>query len=237
MPRSCAAIVGVGPGLGAALAERFAKGGLAVALLSRSVQHRDPVAARIASGGGTAQGFNCDVTDPASVAGAFAAVRKALGDPAVLVYNAGVFTVGGLLELDPERFQHAWRVNCFGGFLCAREVVADMQKQHRGSILFTGATGSLRGGARFSGLAVGKFGLRALAQSLAREFAPQGIHVGHIVIDGQIGSEAAHARAPERPAEAFLDPHAIAETFWQLHAQPRSAWTLELDVRPHVERF
>lgn len=142
-----------------------------------------------------------------------------------------------MLELDPERFESAWRVNCFGGFLCAREVAAAMQKRGRGTLLFTGATASLRGGARFAGLAVGKFGLRALAQSLARELGPQGIHVGHVVIDGQIGSDAAHARAPARGAETFLDPAAIAETYWQLYAQPRSAWTLELDLRPHVEPF
>lgn len=237
MSQSCAAIVGVGPGLGAALAERFAAGGFAVALLSRSAPHRDAVAQRIAATGGSARGFDCDVSDPRSVATAFADVRRTLGDPAVLVYNAGVFAVGGLLELDPAKFEQAWRVNCYGGFLCAREVVPAMQTQRHGSVLFTGATGSLRGGARFSGLAVGKFGLRALAQSLAREFGPQGIHVGHVIIDGQIGSDAAHARSPDRPAEAFLDPHAIAEAFWQVHAQPRSAWTLELDLRPHIERF
>ncbi len=237
MSQSCAVIVGVGPGLGAALAERFAVGGFAVALLSRSAPHREPIVQAITAKSGNARGFDCDVTEPASVAAAFAQVRQAFGDPAVLVYNAGVFLVGGLLELDPARFEQAWRANCYGGFLCAREVAAAMQKRQEGSLLFTGATGSLRGGARFAGLAVGKFGLRALAQSLAREFGPQGIHVGHVIIDGQIGSAAAHARAPDRPAEAFLDPHAIAEAFWQVHAQPRSAWTLELDLRPHLERF
>lgn len=237
MPQPCTCIVGAGPGLGAALARRFVDGGHVVALLSRSAGHRDAIVARVAEHGGGARGFECDATDPASVGKAFSRVREALGDPEVLVYNAGMFAVGGLLELDPERFESAWRVNCFGGFLCAREVAAAMQKRGRGTLLFTGATASLRGGARFAGLAVGKFGLRALAQSLARELGPQGIHVGHVVIDGQIGSDAAHARAPARGAETFLDPAAIAETYWQLYAQPRSAWTLELDLRPHVEPF
>lgn len=237
MPQPCTCIVGVGPGLGAALAQRFVDGGHAVALLSRSPDHRDPTVQRLVAKGGSARGFDCDATDPASVARAFANVRSALRDPEVLIYNAGVFAVGGLLELDPERFEQAWRINCFGGFLAAREVVPAMQRNGRGTVLFTGATASLRGGARFAGLAVGKFGLRALAQSLAREFAPAGIHVAHVVIDGQIGSDAARARAPDRGAETFLDPAAIAETYWQLHAQPRSAWTLEQDLRPHVERF
>ncbi|MGH8110355.1 MAG: SDR family NAD(P)-dependent oxidoreductase [Rhodanobacteraceae bacterium] len=237
MPQPCTCIVGVGPGLGAALAKRFADGGHAVALLSRSAGRRDAIIARIAEQGGDARGFDCDAADPASVGTAFARVRKTLGDPEVLIYNAGVFAVGGLLELDPERFESAWRVNCFGGLLCAREVVPALQKNGHGTLLFTGATASLRGGARFAGLAVGKFGLRALAQSLARELGPQGIHVGHVVIDGQIGSGVARGRAPDRGSETFLDPAAIAETYWQLYAQPRSAWTLELDLRPHVEHF
>lgn len=237
MSQPCTCIVGVGPGLGAALAGRFAAGGHAVALLSRTATHRSPILERMARSSGQARGFDCDATSPASVEAAFAKVRDTLGDPEVLVYNAGVFAVGGLLELDPARFEGAWRVNCAGAFLCAREVVPAMQVRKRGTLLFTGATASLRGGARFAGLAVGKFGLRALAQSLAREFAPQGIHVAHVVIDGQIGSVAAHARAPERAAESFLDPAAIAETYWQLYTQPRSAWTLELDLRPNIEHF
>ncbi len=234
---SCTAIVGVGPGLGAALAERFAREGQALALLSRNASNRDPIVERIHSAGGSAQGFACDVTEPESVARAFEQVRESVGDPNVLIYNAGRFAVGGLLELSPADFENAWRANCFGGFLAAREVVPAMEKAGQGTLLFTGATAALRGGARFSGLAVGKFGLRALAQSLAREFGPGGIHVAHVVIDGQIGSDAARKRDPSRGAETFLEPAAIAEAYWQLHVQPRSAWTLEQDLRPHVERF
>ncbi len=234
---SCTAVVGVGPGLGAALAERFAREGQALALLSRTAGHRDPVIKGIRAGGGSAQGFDCDVAEPESVATAFGQVRDTLGDPGVLIYNAGAFAVGGLLELSTADFEQAWCVNCFGGFLAAREVVPAMLERGQGTLLFTGATSAMRGSAHFPSLAVGKFGLRALAQSLARELGPRGIHVAHVVIDGQIGSAAARRRDPSRSAETFLEPAAIAETYWQLHAQPRSAWTLEQDLRPHVERF
>jgi NAD(P)-dependent dehydrogenase (short-subunit alcohol dehydrogenase family) len=235
--RSCTAIVGVGPGLGAALAERFAREGHAVAVLARSAGARESVVQDILAGGGKARGFDCDAGKPESVAAAFAQVRATFGDPEVLVYNAGLFAVGGLLELAFADFEEAWRVNCFGGFLAAREVVPAMLKRGRGTLLFTGATAALRGGAPFAGLAVGKFGLRALAQSLAREFGPEGIHVAHIVIDGQIGLQAARQRDPERSVDSFLAPEAIADAYWQLHAQPRSAWTLEQDLRPFGEHF
>lgn len=233
----CTAIVGVGPGLGAALAERFAHEGHAVALLARSAGHRDTIIERIGAEGGRARGYDCDVREPKSVAAAFEQVRATLGDPEVLIYNAGLFAQGGLLELSPADFENAWRVNCLGGFLAAREVAPAMLERGHGTLLFTGATAALRGGARFSGLAVGKFGLRALAQSLAREFGPKGIHVAHVVIDGQIGSPAAHQRSPERSADSFLEPAAIAEVYWRLHAQPRTAWTLEQDLRPYIEHF
>ena len=232
----CTAIVGVGPGLGAALAERFAREGHAVALLARSPEHCEPIIQRILADGGRAHGYDCDASQPESVAAAFAQVRTTFGDPEVLVYNAGLFAVGGLLELSPETFENAWRVNCFGAFLTAREVVPVMLKRSRGTLLFTGATAGLRGGAHFAGLAVGKFGLRALAQSLARELGPKGVHVAHVVIDGQIGSEA-RKRDRARSADSLLEPAAIADAYWQLHTQPRSAWTLEQDLRPYVEKF
>lgn len=232
-----AAIVGAGPGLGAALAARFARGGHAVALLTRTAAGREAALAAAAHAGGHAQGWDCDATDPAAVAAAFAHVRAGLGDPAVLICNTGSFTRGGLLELTPEAFAAAWRANCYSGFLAAREVLPAMQRAQAGTVLFTGATAALRGGAGFAGLAVGKFGQRALAQSLAREFGPQGIHVAHVVIDGQIDSPRTRERSLGRPVAAYLDPAAIAETYWMLHAQPRSAWTQEIDLRPSVETF
>jgi NAD(P)-dependent dehydrogenase (short-subunit alcohol dehydrogenase family) len=231
------AIVGVGPGLGAALARRFAAEGHALALLSRSAQSRAPALKDIESGGGIARGFDCDAGDPISVHAAFDEARSALGDPQVLIYNAGSYAPGGVLEMEPDRFEAAWRANCYGGFLTAREVLPAMDEAGAGTILYTGATAALRGGKGFAGLAVGKFGLRALAQSMAREFGPRGIHVVHVVIDGQIGTPAAHERQPERAEETFLAPADIAETYWQIYKQPRTAWTQELDLRPHLEKF
>lgn len=235
--RNITCIVGVGPGLGAALARRFAHAGHDLALMSRSARHREPVSRDINGQGGKALGYDCDAGNPDSVNNAFAHVRDTLGPPSVLIYNAGAYAPGGVLDMDPERFESAWRANCYGGFLCAREVLPHMLDAGSGTLLFTGATAALRGGAGFAGLAVGKFGLRALTQSLAREFGSRGIHVAHAVIDGQIATPAARERQPERAAETFLSPEDIAETYWQLYCQPRSAWTLELDLRPHVESF
>ena len=231
------AIVGVGPGLGTALAARFAEGGCSLVLLSRNAESRASAVERLKKDGRAARGYDCDAGDPVSIAAAFKQIRAAQGNPAVLIYNAGIFVQGGILELDPSRFESAWRVNCYGAFLSVREVLSAMCDAGSGTILFTGATAALRGGARFAGIAVGKFGSRALAQSVAREFGPRGIHVAHIVIDGQIGTPAAHKREPERAEETFVDPDAIAETYWNLYQQPRSAWTLELDLRPHLEKF
>ncbi len=230
-------VVGVGPGLGGAIAERFAVGGHTVALLSRSEGSRQPVAERIAQAGGSAHGFDCDVADAASVAEAFARIREQLGDPQVLVYNAGAFATGGILELTPERFESAWRANCQGGYLAAREVLPAMVDNGSGTILFTGATAALRGGAGFAGIAVGKSGQRALAQSMAREFGPQGVHVAHIVIDGMINTPTVRQNFPDRADDKFLAPADIAEQYWQLHQQPKTTWTHELDLRPWGETF
>src|SRR5262249_10236641 len=139
-----------------------------------------------------------------------------------------------------DEFERCWRVGCFGGFLVGREAARVMLGRagaHKGTIIFTGATASLRGGALFHNLAVGKFGLRALAQSMAREFQPQGIHVAHVVIDGQIAAERPGYRVTERGLDGVLDPAAIAETYYQLYRQPRSAWSLEVDLRPSAEKF
>jgi NAD(P)-dependent dehydrogenase (short-subunit alcohol dehydrogenase family) len=179
-----------------------------------------------------------DGTNDAAVREGFARARAELGPPGVLLYNAGSFVRGGILELTPEQFVQGWQANCYGAFLAARQVLPDMLEAGRGTILLSGATGSLRGGARFSGLAVGKFGLRALGQSLAREFGPQGIHVAHVVIDGQIDSPRARNReGPERTDDTYLQPDAIAETYWQLHAQHPTTWSHEVDLRPYGERF
>lgn len=232
-----AVVLGVGPGLGAAAARRFAREGFAVGLMARGQDKLTPVQEDIEKAGGKALSISTDATDPASVVAAFAQVHDKLGDPDVFIYNAGAFQMGGILEVTPEQFEHCWKANCFGGFLGAQQVLPDMVKRGRGTILLTGATASLRGGARFSCLAVGKFGLRALAQSLAREFGPQGVHVAHIIVDGQIDIPRVRAMAPNRTKDTLLSPDAIAETYWQLHIQEATAWALELDLRPAVEKF
>jgi len=235
--RRVAAVVGVGPGLGAALARRFARGGFEVGLMARGLHNLAPVAERLEQDRRPAHILPTDAADPESVAESFAALRSRAGDPEVLIYNAGAFQMAPLAETTVEDVESAWRTNCLGAFLALKEVLPAMEARGRGTVLLTGATASLRGGSGFSAFAIGKFGLRALAQSAARELMPRGIHVAHVVVDGQIATPRMRGRHPERPLETLLDPDAIAESFWQLHAQPRSAWTFELDLRPHVERF
>jgi NAD(P)-dependent dehydrogenase (short-subunit alcohol dehydrogenase family) len=232
-----AAVLGVGPGLGSAVARRFAREGFSVALMARREESVSGVRREIEEGGGKALPVSTDATDPASVAAAFGRVRGELGDPGVFVYNAGAFQVGGILDLSPEKFDECFRTNCAGAFYAARHVLPAMVEGGGGTVLLTGATAALRGGARFSALAVGKFGLRALAQSMAREFGPQGVHVAHIVIDGQINTPRMREVSGGREDHTMLSPDAIAETYWHLHAQHPTAWTLELDLRPSVERF
>jgi len=232
-----AAVLGVGPGLGAAVARRFAREGFAVALMARREGSVAGVREEIEGAGGTALPVSTDATDPASVAAAFDEVRSNLGAPEIFVYNAGAFQMGGILDLSPEKFDECFKANCAGAFYAAQQVLPAMVEAGRGTVLLTGATAALRGGARFSALAAGKFGLRALAQSMAREFGPQGIHVAHVVVDGQIDTPRVREMSPDREDHTMLSPDAIAETYWQLHSQDRTAWTLELDLRPAVESF
>lgn len=228
-----AVIVGVGPGLGWALARRFAQVGMATIACARETKKLESLAA----GASSIQLRACDATSAADVAQLFSIVERELGVPSVVVYNAGAYERGSILDITPESFERSWRIGCLGGFLVAQAAARLMVRQGKGTILFTGATASLRGGAGFANLAVPKFGLRALAQSMARELDPKGIHVAHVVIDGQIESEARRDLAAQRGADSLLPPDAIAESYYQLHLQPRGAWTHELDLRPWVERF
>jgi NAD(P)-dependent dehydrogenase (short-subunit alcohol dehydrogenase family) len=232
MAKDVALIVGVGPGLGAALARRFAQGGFAVAVAARDGGKLADLARAI---GGRA--YACDATDAASVNRLFEDVGRDLGAPSVAIYNAGAYAPGAVIDIEAAAFERCWRILCLGGFLVGQGAARHMAEAGRGTILFTGATASLRGGANFANLAVGKFGLRAVAQSMARELGPKGVHVAHVIIDGQIRSERYAHLEKERAPDGLLDPAAIAETYWQLHSQPRSAWTLELDLRPWVEKF
>lgn len=218
-----ALIVGVGPGLGAALARRFAGEGIAVAMAARRADKLADLA-RETSG----RGYGCDATVETAVDDLFATVERDLGRPQLVVFNAGGYTRKPVAELSVGEVEACWRNCCLGGFLVGRAAARAMLPAGSGTILLTGATAALRGGAQFAAFAMGKFGLRALAQSMARELGPQGIHVAHIVIDGSIGESAESSR---------LAPAAIAEAYWQLHCQAKSAWTQELDLRPWAEKF
>ncbi|MFQ5784231.1 MAG: SDR family NAD(P)-dependent oxidoreductase [Alphaproteobacteria bacterium] len=232
-----ALIVGVGGGLGAALGRRFARAGMAVALAARSAKTTEALAAEIASAGGAARAYDADATDEAAVAGLFERLRGDLGEPDLVVYNAGAYQRASILEASAADFERCWRVACLGGFLVGREAARAMAARGSGTIIFTGATASLRGSAGFFNLAVGKFGLRALAQSMARELGPQGVHVAHVIIDGQIAGPYYAELVKQRGPDALLAPDAIAEAYHALHVQQRSAWTQELDLRPWVEKF
>lgn len=231
MSKRAAVVVGVGPGLGAALARRFARGGFQVVGCARNPSKVEGLA-----GEGIAL-EPCDATQPADVARVFDKVARDHGAPELVAFNAGAYERGGILDIRPEDFERCWRVGCFGGFLVGQAAARLMVPKGEGTILFTGATASLRGGAGFANLAVPKFGLRALAQSMARELDPKGIHVAHVIIDGQIAAEARREMAAQRGPSSLLSPDAIAENYWNLHMQPRDAWTHELDLRPWVEKF
>ncbi len=232
-----AVVLGVGAGLGAAVARRFAREGFAVGLMARREESLAAAREEVEGSGGTALAVAADATDAASVASAFDRVREELGEPEVFVYNAGAFQMGGILELSPEQFDDCFRANCSGAFYGAQQVLPAMVERERGTIILTGATAALRGSGKFAALATGKFGLRALAQSMAREFGPQGIHVAHVIIDGQINTPRLREAQPDREESTTLSPESIAEAYWQLHTQDPTAWTLELDLRPALESF
>lgn len=240
--KKLAVIVGAGPGLGCALARRFGRAEMNVALAARDLARLELLATESAGIGHGARAFACDAADERSVENFFSEVRAELGEPDVVVYNAGAFVPRGILDTTAEEFERCWRVGCMGGFLVGRCAARGMLARaadggRGGTILFTGATASLRGSAGFHNLAVGKFGLRALAQSMARELQPQGIHVAHVIIDGRIRPSQSVRRSTDDAGDATLDPTAIAEAYFQLYCQPRSAWTQEMDLRPWVERF
>ena len=233
-----AIIVGVGPGLGAALCRRFAREGMNVAVAARDVAKTKKIVAEVNGlGGGTAKGFSVDTTDEAAVEKLFDDVSGDWGVPDVAIYNAGAFMKASILDATAADFKRCWEANCYGGFLVGRAAATRMTPRGSGSILFTGATASKRGSAKFFNLSVGKFGLLALAQAMARELGPEGIHIAHFIIDGQINAGRHVKLAAERPPDALLEPDDIAETYWQLHTQKRSVWAFDVDLRPWVEKF
>ena len=229
-PYRTALIVGVGGGLSASVARTFAKAGMKIALAARRVADLAPLAKQV---GGEA--FACDAARRGDVVRLFGEVERAYGAPDVLVYNAGYRTRGPFIDLDPAEVEKTLAVSAFGGFLVAQEAAKRMLPHKHGAILFTGASASVKGYAQSAPFAMGKFALRGLAQSMARELSPQGIHIAHIVIDGGIRS-ASRADPPDKP-DSMLDPDAIAQTYLDLLQQQRSAWAWEIELRPWVERF
>jgi NAD(P)-dependent dehydrogenase (short-subunit alcohol dehydrogenase family) len=230
IPYRRALIVGTGPGISASVARALDRAGLAVAVAARDAAKLAPLAAE---SGATA--FTVDAVDPAAVARLFADVTASIGAPDVVLYNASARAPGPLIDLDPEAVRQAVAVSAFGAFLVAQQAARLMLPEKRGAIFFTGATAGVKGFPRSAAFAMGKFALRGLAQSLARELGPQGIHVAHFVIDGGVRS----ARRPvpaERP-DSLLDPDAVAATYLDVLRQHCSAWSMEVELRPWVEVF
>jgi NAD(P)-dependent dehydrogenase (short-subunit alcohol dehydrogenase family) len=232
--------VGASAGLGAALARRFAREELTVAVTGRSRERHEAIVDEIRSAGGHAVALPGDVTREADLT----AIARQLSDTGTLevaIFNAASATRAPTLELSAEQFEAAWRVTTLGGFLFARAALSPLLAAGRGSLLFTGATASLRGRPPFAAFASAKAGLRSLAQSLAREFGPKNIHVAHVVVDGGIDGERLRTSAPQRVAErgedGLLNPADIADAYWYLHRQGRSAWSQEIDLRPFNESF
>jgi NAD(P)-dependent dehydrogenase (short-subunit alcohol dehydrogenase family) len=236
-----ALVIGAGDATGGAIARRFARGGFTVCATRRNADKLQPLVERIHAEGGRAHGFASDARQEEDVVALVEKVETQIGPIEVLVFNIGANVRSSILEETARRYFKIWEMACFSGFLNAREVARRMVARERGTILFTGATASLRGSAGFAAFSGAKHALRALAQSMARELGPRGIHVAHTVIDGGIDTEFIREHFPERYAlkeqDGILNPDHIAEAYWMLHTQPRDAWTHELDLRPWMEKF
>jgi NAD(P)-dependent dehydrogenase (short-subunit alcohol dehydrogenase family) len=227
------AVVGVGPGNGAAFARRFAAEGYAVALLARTTQLSSELAATLPD----SRAYACDVGDAASVHAAFAQVRADLGDVDVLVYNAGSGAWGNIEEVTAEAFESSWRVNALGAFLVSKEVVAPMKAKKKGAIVFVGATASRRGVARTTAFAPAKAAQRSLAEAMARHLWPAGIHVALIIVDGAVDLPRTRQMMPSKPDTFFIKPDDVADTAFWLTRQPASAWSFEVEARPFGESW
>ena len=231
--KDVAVIVGTGSGLSASLARRFASAGMDVALAARNIDKLGGLAGEIG-----AKTYSCNASEAGDVEALFADVTSDFGTPMVAVYNASRRARGPVAELDPEEVKEAILTSCYGGFLVGRSAAQAMLRAGRGTIMFTGASAGVKGFPQSAPFAMGKFGLRGLAQSMARELHSQNIHVVHVVVDGGIRSEATgRDDSAGRGPDAWLDPDAIAETYYHLHAQHRSSWSWEIEVRPWVETF
>lgn len=232
-------VIGAGDATGGAIARRFAREGYIACVTRRNVEKLDPLLAQIRADGGTAHGFGSDARKEEEMVALVERIEREIAPIEVAVFNIGANVRYGITETTARVYFKVWEMGCFAGFLMGREVAKVMLPRGRGTILFTGATASLRGREGFAAFAGAKHALRALAQSMARELWPQGIHVAHPIIDGAIDTEFIRTNFPERYAMkaqgGILDPDHIAEAYWQLHVQPRDAWTHEPDLRPWME--
>jgi short-subunit dehydrogenase len=239
-----ALIVGAGDATGGAIARRFAKGGYTVCATRRHLDKLQPLIAQIEAEGGKARCFASDARKEEEVVALVEQIESTIGPIEVLVFNIGANVPSSILEETARKYFKIWEMACLGGMLNGREVAKRMvarEGEHKGTIIFTGATASLRGSANFAAFSGAKHALRALAQSMARELGPRGIHVAHTIIDGAIDTEFIRENFPQRYAlkaqDGILNPDHIAENYWMLHQQPRDAWTHELDLRPWSEKF
>jgi len=237
-----ALVIGAGDGNGAAIAKRYAREGYVACVVRRSADKLQPLVAAIEAEGGRAQAFGTDARKEEEVVALFEQIERDIGPVEVLVFNVGANVPASILDETARKYFKIWEMACFAGFLCGREAAKRMVARGRGTILFTGATASTRGAARYAAFAGAKHALRALAQSMARELGPRNIHVAHIVIDGAVDTDfirenMAALYAERMPRDGILKPAHIAENYWQLHVQPRDAWTFELDLRPYMETW
>ena len=240
-----ALVIGAGDATGGAIARRFAREGYVACVTRRSLDKLQPLVDRIRADGGQAHGFASDARKEDEVVALVEQIESTVGPIEVMVFNIGANVPSSILEQSAQKYFKIWEMACFSGFLNAREVAKRMVTRaapdRRQTILFTGATASLRGASGFAAFAGAKHALRALAQSMARELGPRGIHVAHVVVDGAIDTEFIRTTFPERYAlkeqDGILNPEHIADSYWMLHQQPRDAWTHELNLRPWQEKF
>ncbi|WP_322616339.1 SDR family oxidoreductase [Pseudomonas sp. BIC9C] len=234
-------VVGAGDATGGAIAKRFAQEGFVACVTRRSADKLQPLVDAITADGGEAHGFACDARKEEDVIALVEQIENQVGPIEAFVFNIGANVPCSILEETARKYFKIWEMACFSGFLNAREVAKRMARRQRGTILFTGATAGMRGAAGFAAFAGAKHGIRALAQSMARELGPMNIHVAHVVVDGAIDTDFIRESFPEKYAtkdqDGILNPEHIAENYWYLHSQPRDAWTFELDLRPWSERW
>ncbi|WLG94296.1 SDR family oxidoreductase [Pseudomonas sp. FP198] len=234
-------VVGAGDATGGAIARRFAREGFVACVTRRNAEKLEALVDEIRTQGGEAHGFACDARKEDDVIALIEQIEEQVGPIEAFVFNIGANVPCSILEETARKYFKIWEMACFSGFLNAREVARRMVKRQRGTILFTGATAGLRGASGFAAFAGAKHGIRALAQSMARELGPMNIHVAHVVVDGAIDTDFIRNNFPEKYAtraeDGILDPEHIAENYWYLHTQPRDAWTFELDLRPWNERW